>query len=130
ICAFRAYADDNMLVSHGGSVSLRSRPVHISIDAQGRHLLVAYHSPAGFSVHRLNDDGTIGKCVPQSADLEFGFYPHQILASPDGTVVILTTRGNDGKGNKPEEPGALKVFGYDNGRLSFRSNIAPNRGYG
>ena len=31
---------------------------------------------------------------------------------------------------RPEQPGTLQVFGYDDGRLAARGEIAPHGGYG
>jgi len=129
IVAFEPDAENATLIAHGRPAPLRSRPVHISIDANGHHLLVAYHKPAGISVHRLNDDGTVGPEVLQDASLDLGIYPHQILTSPGNDVVILSSRGNDPTDGRPEDPGALKVFDYDEGRLKSRSSVSPNGGF-
>jgi len=40
------------------------------------------------------------------------------------------TRGHDAAGGKPEEPGALKVFDYADGRMTNETSVAPNGGYG
>ena len=40
------------------------------------------------------------------------------------------TRGNDPSATAPEDPGALKVFKYNDGELSDCVSIAPNGGYG
>ena len=37
---------------------------------------------------------------------------------PNNRLAILVTRGNDAAGGKPEDPGALKVFNYQNGKLT------------
>ena len=44
-------------------------------------------------------------------------------------MVIVITRGNGPTATKPEDPGALKVFGYKNGVLTNRASIAPGGGY-
>ena len=38
--------------------------VHLTVDANGSHVLVAHNSPSGLSVHNLNTDGTLGTEVP------------------------------------------------------------------
>ena len=40
------------------------------------------------------------------------------------------TRGHDAANGKPEEPGALKVFDYSDGKLTNEVSVAPNGGYG
>src|SRR6202035_5133157 len=39
-------------------------------------------------------------------------------------------RGHDPAGPKPEDPGALKLFGFKDGVLSNAQSVAPNGGYG
>lgn len=110
--------------------ALPYRPVHCSLDAKGRYLLVAFNSPSSVAVHPLDDDGAIGEAVEQPADLDVGIFAHQIMATPSNKAVILVTRGNDAETNKPEDPGALKLYGFDDGRLSLRASIAPGDGDG
>jgi 6-phosphogluconolactonase (cycloisomerase 2 family) len=118
------------LRSLGEPQPLASRPVHITVDAVSRHLLIAYNNPSGLTVHRLNQNGSLGEVVQQSDPLEFGIFAHQVRVNPTNTSAILVTRGNDAAGNKPEDPGALKVFGYSDGTLTAKSSIAPGGGYG
>jgi 6-phosphogluconolactonase (cycloisomerase 2 family) len=93
-------------------------------------VLTAYNLPSSVTVHRIDRDGTVGALVKQPAPLDTGIYAHQILATPDNRVVILVTRGNDPAGGKPEDPGALKVFRFDDGMLSNLASVAPDGGYG
>jgi 6-phosphogluconolactonase len=50
--------------------------------------------------------------------------------SPSNRTVIVVARGNDAKATRSEDPGALKVFGYDDGQLSPLASVAPGGGYG
>ena len=115
---------------HGAAAALPSRPIHCSVDASGAYLLTAYNNPSNVTVHRLNADGTIGAPVAQNGTLDNGIYAHQILAAPSNDTVLLVTRGNDAKADKPEDPGAIKTFGFDNGVLSGLASIAPGTGLG
>jgi 6-phosphogluconolactonase (cycloisomerase 2 family) len=115
---------------HGAAAALPSRPIHVSVDAAGEYLLTAYNNPSGVTVHRLQADGTIGAAVAQPQDLDTGIYAHQILAMPSNRTVTLVTRGNDAKPDKPEDPGAIKTFGFANGVLSNLASIAPGTGLG
>ena len=54
----------------------------------------------------------------------------RFLATPANDAIILVTRGNDAARGKPEDPGALKVFGFKEGQLTNQTSIAPNGGYG
>jgi len=115
---------------HGAPVALPSRPIHCSVDASGAYLLTAYNNPSNVTVHRLNADGTIGAQVAQPQKLDAGIYAHQILAAPANDAVLLVTRGNDAKPDKPEDPGAIKTFGFENGALTDLASIAPGTGLG
>jgi 6-phosphogluconolactonase (cycloisomerase 2 family) len=113
----------------GAAVRLRHRPIHITVDQRGDHLLAAYNDPSTITVHRLRADGSIGAEVEQAAPLDTGIYPHQVRVMPSGRAVILPARGNQGvPGQREEDPGALKVFGFSDGQLTNRQSVAPNAG--
>jgi 6-phosphogluconolactonase len=115
---------------HGAPAALPSRPIHGSIDRSGTYLLTAYNDPSGLTVHRVGGDGTIGAEVEQRVDLDTGIYAHQILATPSNRRVILVTRGNNSTACKPEDPGAIKTFAFDDGKLTNLASIAPGKGFG
>ena len=112
---------------------LLKRPVHIATDNAGRYLLAAHNNPpAGLTVWTINADGSLGAEVPQPGVFDGGIYAHQILVDPFDRMAILTTRGNV-PAEAPsgvEEPGAMKVFAYNNGVLSNETSVAPNGGFG
>jgi 6-phosphogluconolactonase len=118
------------LQRHGVPASLPSRPIHSSVDAKGDYLLTAYNDPSNITVHRLNPDGTIGAAVPQHQKLDTGIYAHQVLTAPSNRTALLVTRGNDARPGKPEDPGAIKTFAFDNGALANLASIAPGNGLG
>jgi 6-phosphogluconolactonase len=129
ITAFRVDST-GALHADGAPASIRSRPIYIAGDATGRHLLVAYNDPSGISVHTINADGTVGSEVPQAGSLDVGIYAHQVRVLPSNKAVILVTRGNEPTASTREDPGALKVFRYDAGKLSGEMSIAPSNGIG
>jgi 6-phosphogluconolactonase len=128
--AFRIDPATGALTPHGDVVPLRARPINITVDKSGRYLLIAYNIPSSVSVHRIKGDGTLGEEVRQTAALDCGIYAHQVRMMPDNKAMILVTRGNNAAGGKPEDPGALKVKGFNDGQLTDRASIAPNNGYG
>ena len=113
------------------SIRLPARPIHMSLDKESRHILVAFNIPSSVRVYRINKDFAPGEEVPQ-ASMDCGIYAHQVRTTPDGKHVVLVTRGNEGTAQNPEDPGALMVWDYTNGVLSNQYKIAPNggRGYG
>lgn len=130
LSVFRIDRKSGALEHDHSSVPLRSRPVHMTLDATGDHALVAYHFPAGVSVHRIHSDGGLGGEIKQSSDLDTGIYPHQILVAPSNEIAVVVARGNDPRQGVPEDPGALKFMHLKNGILSNAMSVAPNGGYG
>jgi 6-phosphogluconolactonase len=118
------------LAPHGDMIRLRQRPIHLSVDHAGAHLLVAYNFPANLSVHKIKGDGSIGEEVRQPEALEKGIYFHQIRATPADKTVIIVARGNNPEKDKGEDPGSLHVYDFKDGLLANRRKIAPDGGYG
>lgn len=130
ITAFRIDDTSGALTPHGSATPLGARPIHLTTDNNGTHVIVAYNDPSGVTVHRLEANGTIGSEVPQRDRLDGGIYGHHVRVAPSGGTVILVTRGNGPTDRTPEDPGALKVFTYADGVLTNRASIAPSGGYG
>jgi 6-phosphogluconolactonase (cycloisomerase 2 family) len=126
--AFLIDPGSGALRPHGEAAPLRARPIHLSVDRAGAFALVAYNNPSGVTVHRIGTDGRLGEEVQQAVAPDGGIYGHQVLASPDNRTVILVARGNDAAGGKPEDPGSLKVFAFQDGQLTLRQSVAPNGG--
>ena len=128
--AFRIDPGSGALAPHGEPQSLPSRPIHTSVDGSGEYLLTAYNDPSNVTVHRINGDGSIGEPVSQPGKLDAGIYGHQIRMTPGNQTAILVARGNNAAGGKPEDPGALKLFGFKRGALTNLASIAPGTGLG
>lgn len=128
VCALRMDAT-GALSPHGEPVALQWRPVHVSTDRDSRHVLLAYNAPSGVTVLRIRDDGTLGDQVLQDT-FTLGKTAHQIVVTPSNDRVILPVRGTDAEHGHPEDPGALHVFDYRDGKLTHRQAIAPNGGFG
>lgn len=128
--ALRIDAATGALHLFGNPAALPSRPIHTSVDANGEYLLTAYNNPSNVTVHRLDVDGAIREPVAQPHNLDAGIYAHQILALPANHAVALATRGNNASPGKPEDPGAIKTFAFDNGVLTNLASIAPGNGLG
>ena len=129
VTAFRIDPATGVLQQHGEPISVPARSVFLTADMVGKHIVVAYNDPSSATVHRIAADGTLGAAVPQPAGLDFGVYAHQVRVDPSNRMVVVVTRGNGPAANKPEDPGALKVFGYKDGVLTNRASIAPGGGY-
>jgi len=129
VSTFRVDAASGALVLATRPTPLFSRPIHLTVDHDGQYLFVAYNFPSGLSVHRLASDGMIGPLLPQSQGLDFGIYAHHVRVAPSNRFVILVTRGNEPGNGASEDPGALKVFGFENGVLTPRGSIALDDGH-
>ncbi len=130
ITAFRIDPASGALLPLGDPVSLPSRPVFITTDIDGTHVITAHNDPSALIVHRIMPDGTLGAEVKPATPLDFGIFGHQVRVDPSNKTVILVTRGNGPTATKPEDPGALKIFGYQDGVLSNKLSIAANKGFG
>jgi 6-phosphogluconolactonase (cycloisomerase 2 family) len=128
VTAFAVDPASGALTPHGTPIRLPTRPIHISTDIPSEHILVAFNNPSAVRVYRINKDFTPGEEVQQPGPIDAGIYAHQIRVTPDNRLAILVTRGNEGTPNKPEDPGALKVFEYKDGLLTNEVSIAPNGG--
>lgn len=131
VTAFRIDPATGALKQIGDPMRLPVRPIHMTLDNESHHILVAFNNPSSLRVYRMNNDFTPGEELPQGT-MDAGIYAHQVRVTPDGRHVVLVTRGNEGTAQRPEDPGALMVFDYKDGRLSNQYKIAPNggRGYG
>jgi 6-phosphogluconolactonase len=130
VSAFRIDSATGALTPHGEPIALPTRPIHMTSDIPSHNLLVAFSNPSGLRVYRINPDGTPGAEVAQQEPIEPGIYGHQVRVSLDNRLAILVTRGHDAAEGKPEEPGALKVFGYQAGQLTGEVSVAPGNGFG
>jgi 6-phosphogluconolactonase len=130
LSALRIDKGSGEMQPHGAPATLRSRPIHVTVDHSGRFALVAYNNPSSVSVHRIGADGTIGEEVTQTSSLDCGIFAHQIRVTPGNDAAVLVCRGNDKTKDKPEDPGSLKLFTFKDGQLTNRVSVAPNGGYG
>jgi 6-phosphogluconolactonase len=128
VTAFAIDPQSGALRQIGQPVALPARPIHLSVDMSGTHVLVAYNIPSSLTVHSLNPDGTLGAQVNQPSPLDTGIYAHQIRVEPSGKDVIMVTRGNVATKTKAEDRGGVKLYSYAGGVLKNRASIAPNGG--
>jgi len=118
------------LSPHGEPAPLPSRPIHCCVDRNGNYLLTAFNFPSGITVHRIRPDGTIGEQIAQRDKLDAGIFAHQVLTTPGNETAIMVARGNHPEGAKPEDPGALKIYGFNDGALTNIASIQPGNGLG
>ncbi len=130
ISAFKIDPATGALSPYGNPVALPSRPIFITTDVDGAHVIAAHNDPSRLTVYRILPSGELSAAVQQPASLDFGIYGHQVRADPSGKTIDLITRGNGPTATTPEDPGAIKIFGYQNGVLSNLESVAPNKGFG
>lgn len=130
VSTFRIDSKTGRLQPVGRRLDLANRPINITVDAKGAYLLIAYNDPSEVTVHPINTDGLPGTAIRQAAVIDAGVYAHQVRVAPSNRTVILVTRGNDATSVKPEDPGAIKTFGFSGGQLSDEQSVAPGHGFG
>ena len=128
VTALRIDPESGGLSQRGALIRLPTRPIHMTTDIPSEHILVAFNNPSAVRVYRINRDFTPGDEVKQPGPIDAGIYAHQVRVSPDNRLAILVTRGNEGTPTRPEDPGALKVFDYQDGALTNEVSIEPNGG--
>src|SRR5712664_2918503 len=128
VTAFRIDPATGALTKHGEAIKLPTRPIHMATDIPSQNILVAFNNPSAVHVYRINKDFTPGEEVKQPGPIDAGIFAHQVRVTPDNRLAILVTRGNEATPTKPEDPGALKVFNYNNGVLTNEVSVAPNGG--
>jgi 6-phosphogluconolactonase (cycloisomerase 2 family) len=128
VTTFAVNAADGTLTPTGPALQLNSRPIYISVDEAGHYLFAAYNNPSNVSVHRIGANGLPGDAIRQRHKLDVGIFAHQVRASH--AAVILVTRGNDATPTTPEDPGAIKLFRFQDGQLTNLQSVAPGRGLG
>jgi 6-phosphogluconolactonase len=109
----------------GGSGYISS----IITDLSGEHVLMSDTEPSEVLVYRIQPDGTLGAKVDSESALDFGFHMHQVRIDPSNKIVIGMARGNGPTKIRPEDPGALKVFSYQDGLLKNLASVAPEDGF-
>ena len=122
---------DGALSPHGEPKPLSRRAVHMCVDPGGRYTLNAHNFPSsGITVHSIARDGRIAVEIDQRLTLDLGIYPHQVMMFPSGRTALIVDRGNNAQGDEPEDPGALRSFGFEDGTLRAGQVLAPNGGHG
>lgn len=124
VTAFRIDPASGALKVQGEPLTLSWRPIFLTADITGTHLLVAYPTPSGLTVNQINPDGTIGAQVKEPTSLDVGFYAHEVRVEPSNKSVILVTRGHEPTSTQKEDPGALKIFDYKDGVLANHQSVA------
>lgn len=130
VSALRIDPATGTLSPHGAPVALPSRPIHMATDRPSEHILVAFNNPGAARVYRVNPDFSAGPEIVPPHPVDAGIFPHQILATPDNRLVLVPARGHDAQPRRAEEPGALKVYRFEQGGLTELASPAPGGGFG
>src|SRR5260370_30373553 len=89
VTAFRIDPASGTLSAHGQPASLPSRPIHVSVDISGSHLLVAYNDPSGVTVHAIGGGGAICSPLKQPAPPHAGVFPPHVAVGPTHKSVFF-----------------------------------------
>jgi 6-phosphogluconolactonase len=123
LSAFTIDQKNGWLTALGTPVNLKERPIHLTLDRDGRFALVAYNKSATLSVHPIEKDGQVDAAVEQQQPVHAGIFTHQVTVMPSNKFVIAAGRGNDATPGHLEDLGTLTTFAYSNGQLSQVSRV-------
>ncbi|CAN5491528.1 hypothetical protein BH09PSE5_BH09PSE5_34040 [soil metagenome] len=126
-CAMRR---DGSVVQVGPALAVPSRPIHLTVDPDGAHVLAAFNQPAALRSYRIGKDASVTAEVRQPAAIDAGNYPHQVRVTPDGQHVLSTALGQNPAAGRVEDPGSIRLFAYADGKLKSEQLVAPGGGYG
>lgn len=112
-------------------IALPHRPIHAALDLAGHRLLITYNLPAAVTVHALDGEGRVDRCIGhwEGAYL-VGWFPHQILPVPGSDEVLLTCRGDDATAERSENPGSLRVLRIEQDQARLVQVVSPRGGFG
>ncbi|HKD88168.1 MAG TPA: lactonase family protein [Streptosporangiaceae bacterium] len=84
----------------GNSETGGAEPAHLTVDSSGKFLITANYTGGNISVHRLNDDGSIGPRTQLIQHSRHGDHPRQTQAHPHmvqaaGRGVLIVDLGGD-----------------------------------
>lgn len=123
------------IASGDAHVKLERRPIDIAGDHGTRHCLVAYTNPPGLDVLAVDPDGSLLAPVEQHPGLDVGAFPHEVRVADDNRHCTVVIRGIPSsrawwraKGRQ-KEPGAIRVFEYEDGRLGTARTVTVDDGY-
>jgi 6-phosphogluconolactonase len=123
VSAFRVDRNTGMLALQNEVASGGTDPCYVSLDREGKHVLVANYSSGSVSVFPVLADGRLGRATAfvqhrgHSVNLERqeGPHAHDIALSPDGRFALVADLGLD----------ELLVYRYDETRGTLRPNDPP-----
>jgi 6-phosphogluconolactonase len=123
LSAFTIDQKSGRLTALGSPVNLKDRPIHLTLDREGRYALVAYNKSATLSVHPIEKDGQVGAAIEQQQPVHAGIFTHQVTVMPSNTFVIAAGRGNDATPGHVEDLGTLTTFALKDGQLTPISTV-------
>ena len=130
LSAFRIDPGSGALYPHGEAIPLPERPIHMTVDHQGGHALVAFNNSGTVRAYRLAKDGHPGEEVAQKQAPDGGIFTHQVVVTPADRTVIALGRGNDAIANRPAEIGSYSLFGYRDGQLDLMRKVTYEESIG
>jgi 6-phosphogluconolactonase (cycloisomerase 2 family) len=130
VLATVAMDEDNGSMRLLAQAPLPTRPIHLTLDPQARHVLVVYNAPARITAHAIDAEGLAGEVLPQALEPCVGVFPHQVLMLPSGEAAVVVARGNHAAPGHAEQPGSFEFLSVKGGRLTHQSTVAPGGGQG
>jgi len=125
-----SYAD-GVLSPMRTPLALPYRPLHAAVLPRHNRLVIAYNRPAALTHHQMDAKGVVSDDFHQTEGPDVvGYFPHQVIQTPDTEGLLLTCRGDDATESSAENPGSLRLLRYTDQHVTCVQTIAPNDGYG
>lgn len=124
LCALRR-DEKGALHLMGDPVPLPARPMEITADRNGDHLIVSYDTAPGLTVHRLDAEGGILDQLPHAEPFDSGHKTHSVAILPADGHGIVVALGQRGFGSPKYVDGTLGLFRFDQGRVEVVSRLVP-----
>ncbi len=130
LSAFKIEDKTGALYPLGVSIPLPERPIHMTLDGEGKYVLVAFNGSGTVRTYRLSKEGYLGEEVVQKQTPDGGIFTHQVVVTPSNRTVLALARGNDAIGNRPSEIGSYSLFDFRNGQLDLMRKVTYEEGIG
>ncbi|MGL5513319.1 MAG: lactonase family protein [Sporomusa sp.] len=131
LSALKINSHTGALKNYGQPTLLPERPIHVTLDRDGRYILVAFNQSGSVRVYQITNDGMIGEEIAQKERPAGGIFTHQVTVTPANKTVIALGRGNEATEKRAADSGSITTFSFQNGILEkinksyFEEGLGP-----
>jgi 6-phosphogluconolactonase len=100
----------------GKIISVPHRPLHISPDKTGEHLVVTYNAPENLKIYNITPNGGLSETF-KIRDLTTRKYPQHVKVSPESNLITICATTQQMNMGSSVFRAAIPVLGYKSGDL-------------